>query len=61
MNAMLLGPYSSFIAKSYLLATGVVLVLIARIAIDQRRQKQYLHELDASGATLPSGRGAAGL
>jgi heme exporter protein D len=60
MNAMLL-PYASFIVTSYLLATGVVLILIAWIAIDYRRQKQYLHELDASGATRRSGRAAAGV
>jgi heme exporter protein D len=59
MNAMLLGPYASFIVTSYLLATAVVLILIAWIAIDHRRQKQHLHELDASGVTRPSGRGAA--
>ena len=59
MNAMSLGPYASFIVTSYLLATVVVLILIAWIAIDYRRQKQRLRELDASGVARRSGRSAA--
>ena len=49
MNAMSLGPYASFIVTSYLLVTAVVLILIAWIAIDYRRQRQTLHELEAGG------------
>jgi heme exporter protein D len=56
---MSLGPYASFIVTSYLLATVVVLILIAWIAIDYRRQKQRLSELDASGVIRRSGRSAA--
>jgi heme exporter protein D len=56
---MSLGPYASFIVTSYLLVTSVVLVLIAWIAIDYRRQKLRLRELDASGITRRSGRNAA--
>lgn len=56
---MSLGPYASFIVTSYLLVTVVVLMLIAWIAIDYRRQKQYLRELDASGVLRRSGRSAA--
>jgi heme exporter protein D len=56
---MSLGPYASFIVTSYLAATLVVMALIAWIAIDYRRQKQRLHELEASGVTRRSGRGAA--
>ena len=56
---MSLGPYASFIVTSYLLATVVVLILIAWIAIDYRRQKQRLRELDASGVARRSGRSAA--
>jgi heme exporter protein D len=56
---MSLGPYASFIVTSYVLVTAVVLILIAWIAIDYRRQKQRLRELDASGAIRRSGRGAA--
>jgi heme exporter protein D len=56
---MSLGPYASFIVASYLLVTVVVLVLIAWITIDYRRQKQRLREFDASGIGRRSGRGAA--
>ena len=59
MIAMSLGPYASFIVTSYLLVTVVVLMLIAWIAIDYRRQKQHLRELDASGVVRRSGRSAA--
>jgi heme exporter protein D len=55
---MSLGPYASFIVTSYLLVTVVVLLLIAWIAIDYRRQKQRLRELDASGVVRRSGRSA---
>jgi heme exporter protein D len=56
---MPLGPYASFIVTSYLLVTAVVLILIAWIAIDYRRQKMRLRELEAGGVTRRSGRGAA--
>jgi heme exporter protein D len=56
---MSLGPYASFIVTSYVLVTAVVLILIAWIAIDYRRQKQRLRELEASGVSRRSGRGAA--
>jgi heme exporter protein D len=55
---MSLGPYASFIVTSYALATAVVLILIAWIAIDYRRQKERLRELDASGVIWRSGRNA---
>ena len=55
---MSFGPYASFIITSYLLVTAVVLILIVWIAIDYRRQKQTLHELEASGVVRRSGRGA---
>ena len=55
---MSLGPYASFILTSYALATVVVLFLIAWIAIDYRRQKLRLRELDASGIVRRSGRSA---
>jgi heme exporter protein D len=58
---MSLGPYAAFIVTSYLLVTVVVLMLIAWIAIDYRRQKQHLRELDASGVLRRSGRSAAGI
>ena len=59
MKAMSLGPYAPFIVTAYLLAAVVVLILIAWIAIDYRRQKQHLRELDASGVIRRSGRKAA--
>jgi len=55
---MSLGPYASFIVTSYALATAVVLILIAWIAIDYRRQKERLRDLDASGVIRRSGRNA---
>ena len=58
MNAMSLGPYASFIVTSYLLAAGVVMILIAWIVVDYRRQKQRLSQLDASGVVRRSGRSA---
>jgi heme exporter protein D len=58
---MSLGPYTTFIVASYLLVTAVVLMLIAWIALDYRRQTQRLRELEASGIVRRSGRGVAEL
>ena len=55
---MALGPYAAFIVTSYALVTAVVLFLIAWIALDHRRQKQRLRELEASGVVRRSGRSA---
>ena len=55
---MSLGPYTSFIATSYALVALVVLLLIVWIAVDYRTQKARLRELEASGVTRRSGRGA---
>jgi heme exporter protein D len=55
---MPLGPYASFILTSYLLVGVVVLILIAWIAIDYRRQQRRLRELEAGGAMRRSGRSA---
>jgi heme exporter protein D len=55
---MSLGPYASFIVTSYGLVTTVVLILIAWIALDYRRQRARLRELDASGVIRRSGRSA---
>jgi heme exporter protein D len=41
------------------MVAAVVLILIIWIAIDYRRQKQRLRELEASGVVRRSGRGAA--
>ena len=59
MNAMSLGPYASFIVTCYLLAAAVVAILIAWIALDYRRQKALLRELDEAGIVRRSGRNAA--
>ena len=56
---MSLGPYASFIVTSYALVTLVVLMLIVWIAIDYRRQKARLRDLEASGVVRRSGRSAA--
>jgi heme exporter protein D len=55
---MSLGPYASFIVTAYSLVAIVVLTLIVWIAIDYRRQKTRLHELEASGVVRRSGRSA---
>jgi heme exporter protein D len=54
-----LGPYASFIVTSYVLVAAVVLILILWIAIDYRRQKARLRELETSGVVRRSGRSAA--
>ena len=58
---MSLGPYTTFIVTSYLMVLVVVTVLIAWIAIDYRRQKGRLSELEASGIVRRSGRSATDL
>ena len=55
---MSLGPYASYIVTSYTLVAAIVLILIFWIAIDYRRQKERLRELEASGITRRSGRTA---
>jgi len=57
VTAMSLGPYASFVLTSYALAMAVVLILIVWIAVDYRRQKARLRELEAGGAVRRSGRG----
>ena len=56
---MPLGPYASFIVTCYVLVVAVVLILIVWIAVDYRRQKARLRELEASGVVRRSGRSAA--
>ncbi len=55
---MALGPYTSFITTSYALVAIVVLLLIIWIAVDYRTQQARLRDLEASGITRRSGRGA---
>ena len=52
---MSLGPYTTFIATSYLVVLAVVVLLIGWIAIDYRRQKRLLTELEAGGVVRRSG------
>jgi heme exporter protein D len=56
---MSLGPYAPFIVISYALVAAVVTILIIWIALDYRSQKARLREIEASGITRRSGRGAA--
>jgi len=58
---MPLGPYASFIVTSYALVVSVVLILIVWIAVDYRRQKARLRELEASGDIRRSGRSVANI
>ncbi|MGC2177583.1 MAG: heme exporter protein CcmD [Bradyrhizobium sp.] len=53
---MSLGPYTTFIVTSYLVVLAVVVLLIAWIAIDYRRQKRRLSELESDGISRRSGR-----
>ncbi|KRQ94160.1 heme exporter protein CcmD [Bradyrhizobium valentinum] len=53
-----LGPYASFVVTSYALVAAIVLILIGWVALDYRRQKERLRELEASGVTRRSGRQA---
>jgi heme exporter protein D len=53
---MSLGPYTTFIVTSYLVVLAVVIVMIAWIAIDYRRQKRRLSELESEGMIRRSGR-----
>jgi heme exporter protein D len=55
---MALGPYATFIVASYVLVAVVVVILIVWIAIDHRRVKARLHQLEASGVSRRSGRSA---
>jgi heme exporter protein D len=49
-----LGPYASFIVTSYLLVGFVVSALTVWVALDFRRQKQILRDLEANGITRRS-------
>ncbi len=53
-----LGPYTSFIATSYLTVALVVALLIGWIAFDYRAQKARLRVLEQSGVVRRSGRSA---
>jgi heme exporter protein D len=57
---MSLGPYTTFIATSYLVVLAVVTLMITWIAIDYRRQKNRLSELESEGITRRSNRNRTG-
>jgi heme exporter protein D len=57
---MSLGPYTTFIVTSYLVVLAVVVLLIAWIFIDYRRQKRRLRELESEGISRRSGRNRTG-
>ena len=56
---MSLGPYTTFIVTSYSVVLVVVVLLIGWIAIDYRRQKRRLAELEAGGIVRRSGHSKA--
>ena len=58
---MSLGPYTTFIVTSYLVVLAVVVLLIAWIAIDYRRQKKRLTELETGGIVRRSARSTTDL
>jgi heme exporter protein D len=53
-----LGPYTAFIATSYLAVLLVVVLLIGWIALDYRALKGRLRTLEQSGINRRSGRSA---
>ena len=53
---MNLGPHAVFIVGAYAVAFLIVAVLVAWIALDNRRQKRILADLEARGITRRSGR-----
>jgi heme exporter protein D len=55
---MSLGPYASFIVASYALVAAVIAIFMFCIALDHRRVKARLHQLEASGISRRSGRSA---
>ena len=55
---MLLGPYAPFIVTSYAAAAIVVAILAGWVVLDYRNQTKRLRELEKSGVSRRSGRGA---
>jgi heme exporter protein D len=51
---MNLGPHAAFIVAAYAVAVGVILGMIAWVAIDYRRQLRMLADLEARGVTRRS-------
>ena len=59
MSFQSLGPYAHFIVACYALVAFVVAILIGWIALDYRRQKMILRDLDKAGIARRSGRNAS--
>lgn len=53
---MNLGQHANFIVAAYAIAVAVVVLLVAWVIVDHRRQRAMLHDLDASGVTRRSAR-----
>jgi heme exporter protein D len=51
-----LGQHASFIVAAYAIAAAVVVMLIAWVIVDHRRQRAILRDLEVSGVTRRSAR-----
>jgi heme exporter protein D len=56
---MNLGQHANFIVAAYAIAAAVVVVLIAWVIVDHRRQRAILRDLEARGVTRRSARQAS--
>jgi heme exporter protein D len=55
-----LGQHASFIVAAYAIAAAVVVMLIAWVIVDHRRQRAILRDLEVSGVTRRSARQTSG-
>ena len=55
-HLMDLGPHAAFIVIAYTVVCGLVVLLVAWIVSDYRRQLRTLHRLEAEGVTRRSAR-----
>ena len=55
-----LGQHANFIVAAYAIAVVVVVLLIAWVIVDHRRQRAILRNLEVSGVTRRSARQAPG-
>jgi heme exporter protein D len=58
---MNLGQHASFIVTAYAIAGVVIVLLIAWVIADHRRQRAILRDLEAGGMTRRSARQASSL
>jgi heme exporter protein D len=54
---MNLGPHAAFIVSAYAAAIAIVAVLILWVALDRRRLRRTIEDLEAHGVTRRSERG----